>query len=78
MVMIKIIMNINSIWVSTTPRTGSMWVYNVTREILKLSKINVLPVKYQKVAKSFLKYSKNKVLLIKMTQINMFLKFIRF
>ena len=46
--MIKIIMSINSFWISTTPRTGSMWLYNVTREILKLSKINVLPIKISK------------------------------
>ena len=36
-------MNINSFWISTVPRTGSMWLYNITREILKLSKLNVLP-----------------------------------
>ena len=46
--MIKIIMNTNSFWISTTPRTGSMWLFNVTREILKLSKINVLPIKIPK------------------------------
>ena len=41
-------MNINSFWISTVPRTGSMWLYNITREILKLSKINVLPIKIPK------------------------------
>ena len=46
-IMIKIIMSINSFWM-TTARTGSMWLYNVTREILKLSKINVLPIKIPK------------------------------
>ena len=30
-------MSINSFWISTTARTGSMWLYNVTKEILKLS-----------------------------------------
>ena len=42
--MIKAIMNINSFWISTQPRTGSMWVYNVTREILKFFKLNILPI----------------------------------
>ena len=37
-------MNINSFWISTQPRTGSMWVYNVTREILKFFKLNILPI----------------------------------
>jgi hypothetical protein len=46
--MIKIIMTINSFWVSTAPRTGSMWLRNVTREILKLSKINIFPIKIPK------------------------------
>ncbi len=46
--MIKIIMSINSFWVSTAPRTGSMWLKNITREILKLSKMNVLPIKIPK------------------------------
>ena len=43
-IMINIIMNINSFWVSTTPRTGSMWLFNVTKEILNFSKFNVLPI----------------------------------
>ena len=38
---------------------GSMWLYNVTRETLDL------------LVGNFLKYSKNKVLLIKIIQINM-------
>ena len=46
--MIKIIMDINSFWISTVPRTGSMWLYNVTREILKLSEANVLPIETPK------------------------------
>ena len=46
-------MSINSFWISTTPRTGSMWLYNVTREILKLSKINVLPIKIPKSDQQF-------------------------
>ena len=36
-------MQFNTIWISSVPRTGSMWLYNVTREIFKLSKFNVLP-----------------------------------
>jgi hypothetical protein len=51
--MIKVIMSINSFWISTTARTGSMWLYNVTREILKLSKINVLPIKIPKSDQEF-------------------------
>jgi len=51
--MIKRIMNINSLWISTTPRTGSMWLYNVTREILKVSRINVLPIKIPKTSQEF-------------------------
>ncbi len=46
-------MNINSLWISTTPRTGSMWLYNVTREILKVSRINVLPIKIPKTSQEF-------------------------
>ena len=33
----------NTTWISTTPRTGSMWTFNVVREIINYSKINVLP-----------------------------------
>ena len=36
-------MNFNTFWISTTPRTGSMWLFNVTREILKAYNFNVLP-----------------------------------
>ena len=28
--------NINTIWISTTPRTGSTWIFNVTREIYRI------------------------------------------
>ena len=27
--------NLNTIWISSPPRTGSMWVFNITREIYK-------------------------------------------
>jgi hypothetical protein len=33
----------NIVWISSAPRTGSMWTYNVCRELLKLGKRNVLP-----------------------------------
>ncbi|MBD1140166.1 sulfotransferase domain-containing protein [Pelagibacterales bacterium SAG-MED38] len=60
--MIKIVMNINSLWISTTPRTGSMWLYNVTREILKFSKINVLPLKIPKTSQKFFEIFENQSL----------------
>jgi len=36
--------NINTIWISSPPRTGSMWVFNITREIYKYLGFNVQPV----------------------------------
>tara|TARA_B100000900_G_scaffold395693_1_gene394319 strand:+ start:105 stop:866 length:762 start_codon:yes stop_codon:yes gene_type:complete len=36
-------MNTNTVWISTAPRTGSMWLYNVTREIYKFLKFDVYP-----------------------------------
>jgi len=33
----------NTTWISTVPRTGSMWTTNVVREIFYYSNINVLP-----------------------------------
>ncbi len=33
----------NTFWISSTPRTGSMWLFNVTREILKESGYKVYP-----------------------------------
>lgn len=33
----------NTVWISTTPRTGSMWTYNVVRRLLILSDFNLLP-----------------------------------
>tara|TARA_Y100000591_G_C21670134_1_gene612500 strand:+ start:149 stop:916 length:768 start_codon:yes stop_codon:yes gene_type:complete len=36
-------MSINTFWISSVPRTGSMWLFNVTREILKVSKFNIYP-----------------------------------
>jgi len=54
-------MNINSFWISTSPRTGSMWLFNVTKEILTLSKANILPDEVPQSDEKFLKYSKVKV-----------------
>ena len=34
---------VNTIWISTTPRTGSMWIFNVTREIYKTLGFDVEP-----------------------------------
>jgi hypothetical protein len=34
-----------SVWISTAPRTGSMWLFNVTREILRRAGRTVLPEK---------------------------------
>lgn len=56
-------MNINSFWVSTVPRTGSMWLYNVTREILRLSKINVLPTQIPKSDRKFFEIFENQSLI---------------
>ena len=38
-------MDVNSFWISSAPRTGSMWLYNVTKEILEFSRMNILPKK---------------------------------
>ena len=35
--------DINTIWISTTPRTGSMWIFNATREIYRTLGYNVEP-----------------------------------
>ena len=37
-------MHLNTFWISTTPRTGSMWLFNVTKEILYYSQLKVLPI----------------------------------
>jgi len=36
--------NTNTIWIATSARTGSMWAFNVTREIFKTAGFNVLPL----------------------------------
>ena len=33
----------NTIWISTAPRTGSMWLFNVTREIFRIAGRQVEP-----------------------------------
>ena len=57
--MICIIMDINSFWISTTPRTGSMWLFNVTKEILNFSNINVLPIEIPQSDQKFFEIFKN-------------------
>ena len=56
-------MNINSFWVSTTPRTGSMWLFNVTKEILIFSRFNVLPIELPQSDKEFFEIFKNQSLI---------------
>ena len=56
-------MNINSFWISTTPRTGSMWLFNVTKEILTLSKANILPDKVPQSDEKFFEIFKNQSLI---------------
>ena len=34
---------LKTVWISTAPRTGSMWLFNVTREILRVAGKQVLP-----------------------------------
>ena len=38
----------NTFWISTAPRTGSMWLFNVAREIFIINKYNVFPAKIPK------------------------------
>ena len=56
-------MRVNSFFISTAPRTGSMWLYNVTREILKLSKLNVLPKLILKSNQEFFEVFKKQALI---------------
>jgi len=35
--------NINTVWISTVPRTGSMWMLNVTKEIFKIKGFDLQP-----------------------------------
>ena len=52
-------MNFNTFWISTTPRTGSMWLFNVTREILKAYNFNVLPKEIPQYDKEMVKIYQN-------------------
>ena len=52
-------MNFNTFWISTTPRTGSMWLFNVTREILKACNFNVLPEEIPQYDKEMVKIYEN-------------------
>ena len=56
-------MNINSFWISTAPRTGSMWLFNVTKEILTLSKANILPNKVPQSDEKFFEIFKSQSLI---------------
>ncbi len=46
----------NTFWISTAPRTGSMWLFNVAREIFIINKYNVFPAKIPKNDKDIQKY----------------------
>ncbi len=36
---------LKTVWISTAPRTGSMWLFNITRDILRQNGLTVLPEK---------------------------------
>ena len=44
----------NTFWISTAARTGSMWLFNIVREIFIISSFNVYPNKIPKYDKDFL------------------------
>tara|TARA_B100000902_G_scaffold376706_1_gene408117 strand:- start:1002 stop:1769 length:768 start_codon:yes stop_codon:yes gene_type:complete len=50
----------NTFWISTAPRTGSMWLFNVVREIFIINKYNVFPSKIPKNDKDFLEIYNSK------------------
>ena len=50
----------NTFWISTAPRTGSMWLFNVAREIFIIKKYNVFPAKIPKNDKDFLEIYNSK------------------
>ena len=60
--MINKVMDINSYWISAAPRTGSMWVFNVVKEILNFSKLNVLPMEVPQNDQKFFEIYKNQSL----------------
>ena len=53
---------LNTFWISTAPRTGSMWLFNVVREILNLNNFNVYPDQIPKNDKDFLEIYNSKSL----------------
>ena len=55
-------MNINTFWISTTPRTGSMWLFNITREIINISRLNALPIELPQSDEKFFEIFKNQSL----------------
>ena len=55
-------MDINTFWISTTPRTGSMWLFNVTREIIIHSRLNALPLELPQSDEKFFEIFKNQSL----------------
>jgi hypothetical protein len=50
----------NTFWISTAPRTGSMWLFNIVREIFIINKYNVFPNKIPKFDKDFLEIYNSK------------------
>ena len=52
----------NTFWISTAARTGSMWLFNVVREIFAQNKYNVYPDKIPKENKDFLEIYSSKSL----------------
>ncbi len=41
-------MKFNTVWISSAPRTGSMWLFNITRDIFKESGYKIFPEKIPK------------------------------
>lgn len=60
--------DLNTFWVSTVARTGSMWATNIIREILKYSNFNVLPKVLLKSDSACVEFYKNDGLLDKNKQ----------
>ena len=55
----------NTFWISTAPRTGSMCLFNVVREVFYINQHNVFPGKIPKYDKEFLEIYNSKSLLDK-------------
>tara|TARA_Y100000590_G_C15483104_1_gene924771 strand:+ start:73 stop:843 length:771 start_codon:yes stop_codon:yes gene_type:complete len=66
--------NINTIWISSPPRTGSMWVFNITREIYKCLGFNVKPDTIPQNDSEMFDIYKNKALSEKNNKIKYILK----